>query len=110
MPASSLRSDAAVGLALLEERCNGLLDHLEACFAPRVEKTSAELKETCGSLLADTDLVATLSWLEGVGALDVVDQRRTDRGALYAATNQLAGIIHDARVAVAAVAAVRNHP
>src|SRR5574341_305284 len=49
MPASSQHSDAAVGLALLEERCNGLLDHLEACFALEAETTSADLKSTWGA-------------------------------------------------------------
>src|SRR5574341_1420071 len=111
MPASSQHSDAAVGLALLEERCNGLLDHLEACFALEAETTSADLKSTWGSRLAETDLVATLAWLEGVGALDAVDRRKTDGGVVrYKATGQLSGILHDARVAAAAVATVRKHP
>ena len=110
MPDSSLRFDAAVGLALLEERCNGLLDRLASNLACRIETTEDELRGGHGPRLANADVTASLSWLEQVGAVESGVKREAKTVTRYKATALLPEVLREAKLAAAAVLAVRKHP
>lgn len=98
-----------MGLALLEERCGGLLDHLQAHFVDRSETTQEELRSGYRTPLANTDVVAALSWLERVGAVRTAERHESSSVARYGATELLPDIIGEAKFA-AAVLAVRGRP
>lgn len=110
MPVSSLHSEAAVGLALLEERCNGLLSFLQSRLANERDATVDELNTGYCPPVAKADLAASLSWLESAGALRTLRGPMPQVSVRYRATDLLPSILHDARVATAAVAEVRKRP
>jgi len=110
MQDSSLRFEAVVGLALLEERCSGLLGHLDAHFAHPSGTTEDELRSGYGAPLANADVAASLSWLERVGAVETRVRPEARTVTLYKATELLPEVLREAKLAAAAVVAVRKQP
>lgn len=99
-----------VGLALIEERCRGLLDHLDAYFARVSATTENALRRSSDRPWPAQDITAALSWLERAHAVTICDGPTRSGTGTYRAAESLPDILRGARIAAAAVSALRDRP
>lgn len=108
-PRGSLqRPDCLVGLALLESRCPGLLDTVEAALRRSPEVTRDQLLDSSDPTWARADVIAAIGWLEALQAVSARSgpPRRT---SAYRALQPLGGVLQDAKLLAEALPAFRAH-
>ena len=104
---SSQPFEPIVGLALLEERCPGLITTLETVAQGDVGSVALVKRQHPGPLAGD-DVTASLAWLERAGALTFGDRPSTSGQFVFAVKAKQ--VLREAAIAAAAIAVARERP